>query len=72
LQGFPQQAIASMQAGVNHLGYPVGTKVDVDQEFMPAGQGVGAITSIVHAADLVHSMMDEAERSIDRINAMRK
>jgi hypothetical protein len=39
---------------------------------MPAGQGVGAITSIVHAADLVHSMMDEAERSIDRINAMRK
>jgi enoyl-[acyl-carrier protein] reductase II len=72
LQGFPQQAIASMQAGVNHLGYPVGTKVDVDQEFMPAGQGVGAITSIVHAADLVHSMMEEAERSIDRIHALRQ
>jgi enoyl-[acyl-carrier protein] reductase II len=72
LQGFPQQAIASMQAGVNHLGYPVGTKVDVDQEFMPAGQGVGAITSIVHAADLVHSMMAEAEQSLDRIQAMRK
>jgi NAD(P)H-dependent flavin oxidoreductase YrpB (nitropropane dioxygenase family) len=54
------------------LGYPVGTKVDVDQEFMPAGQGVGAITSIVHAADLVHSMMDEAERSIDRIHALRQ
>jgi enoyl-[acyl-carrier protein] reductase II len=72
LQGFPQQAIASMQAGVNHLGYPVGTKVDVEQEFMPAGQGVGAITSIVHAADLVHSMMEEAERSIDRIHALRQ
>jgi NAD(P)H-dependent flavin oxidoreductase YrpB (nitropropane dioxygenase family) len=46
--------------------------VDVDQEFMPAGQGVGAITSIVHAADLVHSMMAEAEQSLDRIQAMRK
>ena len=72
LQGFPQQAIASMQAGVNHLGYPEGTKVDVEQEFMPAGQGVGAIKSIVHAGDLVRSMMAEAEQSLDRIQAMRK
>jgi enoyl-[acyl-carrier protein] reductase II len=71
LQGFPQQAIASMQAGVNHLGYPEGTKVDVEQEFMPAGQGVGAIKSIVHAGDLVRSMMAEAEQSLDRIQAMR-
>lgn len=71
LQGFPQQAIASMQAGVNHLGYPEGTKVDVNQEFMPAGQGVGAIKSIVHAGDLVRSMMAEAEQSLNRIQAMR-
>jgi NAD(P)H-dependent flavin oxidoreductase YrpB (nitropropane dioxygenase family) len=54
------------------LGYPEGTKVDVDQEFMPAGQGVGAIKSIVHAGDLVRSMMAEAEQSLDRIQALRK
>jgi NAD(P)H-dependent flavin oxidoreductase YrpB (nitropropane dioxygenase family) len=48
------------------------TKVDVEPEFMPAGQGVGAIKSIVHAGDLVRSMMAEAEHSLDRIQAMRK
>src|SRR6187399_1963364 len=44
LQPFPQQAFASSQAGVNHLGAPNGTDVDVSKEFMPAGQGAGAIT----------------------------
>jgi enoyl-[acyl-carrier protein] reductase II len=69
---FPQQAIASMKAGVNHLGYPVGTKVDVEREFMPAGQGVGAINELVAAGDLVRSMVAEAEQMLDRIQAMRK
>jgi enoyl-[acyl-carrier protein] reductase II len=69
---FPQQAIASMKAGVNHLGYPVGTKVDVEREFMPAGQGVGAINELVSAGDLVRSMVAEAEQTLDRIQALRK
>ena len=69
---FPQQAIASMQAGVNHLGYPVGTNVDVEREFMPAGQGVGAINELVSAGDLVRSMVAEAEQTLDRIQALRK
>ncbi len=69
---FPQQAIASMKAGVNHLGYPVGTKVDVEREFMPAGQGVGAINELVAAGDLVRSMVAEAEQTLDRIQALRK
>jgi enoyl-[acyl-carrier protein] reductase II len=72
LQPFPQQAIASAQAGVNHLGYPSGTDVDVKNEFMPAGQGVGAIRDLQPAGDIVRAMVAEAERAIGRIAAARR
>jgi enoyl-[acyl-carrier protein] reductase II len=68
---FPQQAIASARAGVNHLGAPEGTEVDTEREFMPAGQGVGAIRDLIPAADLVHQMIEEAERSLARIDSLR-
>lgn len=71
LLGFPDQAVASARAGVNHLGAPDGTEVDVDREFMPCGQGVGAIHELVPAGDLVHRMIDEAERSLARIDSSR-
>jgi enoyl-[acyl-carrier protein] reductase II len=63
---FPQQAIASTRAGVNHLGAPTGTVVDVSKEFMPCGQGVGGIDALVPAGDIVRSMVAEAERAITR------
>ena len=69
---FPQQAIASGKAGVNHLGFPSGTVVEVDKEFMPAGQGVGAITSLIPAGDIVRHMMAEAERTIDQLTSLRR
>jgi enoyl-[acyl-carrier protein] reductase II len=69
---FPQQAGFSANAGVNHLGFPSGTEVEVNKEFMPAGQGVGAITSLIPAGDLVREMMAEAERTIDRIASVRR
>lgn len=72
LQPFPAQAAASMQAGVNHLGYPEGTLVDVDREFMPAGQGVGAIHELVSAGVLVQRMIDEAEAIIERLQGVRR
>ncbi len=72
LKKFPEQAFASGRAGVNHLGFPNGTEVDVDREFMPAGQGAGAIHGLVHAGDLVASMVREAEEMIDRIAAIRR
>lgn len=72
LQKFPDQAFASGRAGVNHLGFPNGTEVDVDREFMPAGQGAGAIHGLVPAGDLVASMVREAEEMIDRIAAIRR
>ena len=69
---FPQQAFASGKAGVNHLGYPNGTAVDADREFMPAGQGVGAIHELIPAGDIVRSMVAEAERVFDRLSAVRR
>lgn len=68
LAPFPDQVIASMEAGVNHLGHPEGTDVDPDREFFPAGQGVGAITSLVPAGELVRRIVDEAERSLSRLH----
>lgn len=72
LQPFPQQAIAAAQAGVAHLGAPSGTEVDISKEFMPCGQGVGAIEGLVPAAELVALMMAEAERTIERIASIRR
>jgi len=70
LKPFPQQAIASMQAGVNHLGYPTGTEVDAAREFYPAGQGVGAINELVPAAELVRRIVHEAETALSRIGKL--
>src|SRR4051812_41466419 len=72
LQPFPQQAFASSQAGVNHLGSPNGTVVDVTKEFMPAGQGAGAINELVPAGELVRAMVAQAEDVIDRLAAVRR
>ncbi|MEN3273482.1 MAG: hypothetical protein V7636_2243, partial [Actinomycetota bacterium] len=72
LQPFPQQALQSMKDGANHLGAPPGTDVDVKREFMPAGQGVGAINELVPAAELVHRFVREAEEAIDRIISLKE
>jgi enoyl-[acyl-carrier protein] reductase II len=71
LQPFPAQAIQSMKDGVNHLGAPPETDVDVRTEFMPAGQGVGAIHELVPAAELVRRFVLEAEEAMDRISKLR-
>ncbi len=71
LQPFPNQAGVSARAGVNHLGYPSGTVVEENKEFMPAGQGAGAIHSLVPAGDIVRSMVREAEAVIERIASIR-
>ena len=72
LEPFPAQAVASMRAGVNHLGAPDGTEVDEAREFMPCGQGVGAIDSLIPAGDIVRSMVAEAERVLERVAAVRR
>jgi enoyl-[acyl-carrier protein] reductase II len=62
LKPFPQQAIYSMGEGANHLGYPSDTVVDVNREFMPCGQGVGAINSLIPAGQIVRDIVAEAEK----------
>jgi len=72
LQPFPQQVMVSGAAGVNHLGSAGATDVDVNREFMPCGQGVGAIHGLVPAGDLVREMLAEAERTLDRLTSVRR
>ncbi len=67
IKTFPQQAIASSQANVNHLGYPSGTQVDTSREFYPAGQGAGAVNSLIPAGDLVHDIVTQAEKVLSQL-----
>jgi len=68
---FPMQVVKSMQDGANHLGDDSSTIGDPDREFMPAGQGIGAIDSLVPAAELVQRFVSEAEAILDRVSALR-
>jgi len=69
---FPMQVLRSMDDGANHLGGDASTQgVDPDREFMPAGQAIGAIDSLVPAADIVASMVAEAEQVLSRLDALR-
>lgn len=67
IKTFPHQAIASAQANVNHLGYPSGTKVDSSREFYPAGQGAGAVSSLIPAGDLVRDIVAQAEKILSQL-----
>lgn len=62
LKKFPEQVLVSIQAGANHMGASPDVPIDVTKEFMPAGQGVGAITEVTPAGDLVRRIMAEAEQ----------
>jgi enoyl-[acyl-carrier protein] reductase II len=68
LQPFPMQAGRAMRDGVFHLGADETAEVDVEREFMPAGQGVGAIDSLIPAGDLVHQFVEDAERALAKLN----
>ena len=72
LKKFPEQAIVSSQAGVNHMGWPMAQDIDPSNEFMPCGQGVGAIRSLVPAGDIVRSIVAEAERVVDAMQRVRR
>jgi enoyl-[acyl-carrier protein] reductase II len=71
LKPFPQQMVASTQAGVAHLGGDEHTKIDPAREFFPCGQGVGAIDELVPAGELVRQFVAEAEAVIDRLGGVR-
>jgi enoyl-[acyl-carrier protein] reductase II len=65
---FPAQAMRSISEGAMHfLSGGEGDAVDLDKECFPAGQGVGAITDVPSAAEVVEKMVSEAERTLRRI-----
>jgi enoyl-[acyl-carrier protein] reductase II len=65
IQGFPQQAMTSVQNQV--MDYPgVTESFDVERTFMPAGQGAGMIHEIKPAAEVVRDIVREAEAVIDK------
>lgn len=72
LKKFPEQAFASAQAGANHMGWPPETEVDPQREFMPCGQGVGAIRRLTPAGDIVREVVREAERVIEAMQMVRR
>jgi enoyl-[acyl-carrier protein] reductase II len=72
LEGFPEQIGVSYTAGVMHLGGDSFTEgIDVDKECFPAGQGVGGITELVPAGELVRRFVAEAEAALDRLADVR-
>ena len=72
LKKFPEQVGVSMSAGANHMGAPPEVEIDPKREFMPAGQGVGAVRELVPAGDVVRQIVAEAERVIDAMNRVRR
>ncbi len=68
LERFPMQAVRSIQEGVFHLGGDETTEgIDPEVECYPAGQAVGGITAVTPAADIVDSVVAEAEAVLGRI-----
>jgi enoyl-[acyl-carrier protein] reductase II len=72
LKKFPEQLAVSYGSGTMHLGGDSFTDgVDLDKECYPAGQGVGAITELVPAGELVRRFVAEAEAVLDRLPSLR-
>jgi enoyl-[acyl-carrier protein] reductase II len=65
LERFPAQLGRSIADKAFHLGGDEDTiEVDPERECYPAGQGVGAVSSLVPAADLVRRFVREAEQAL--------
>jgi enoyl-[acyl-carrier protein] reductase II len=72
LKKFPEQLRVAYGNGAMHLGGDSFTDgVDVDKECYPAGQGVGGITELVPAGELVDRFVAEAEAVLDRLSGVR-
>ena len=71
LKKFPEQLGVAYGGGAMHLGGDSFTDgVDVDKECYPAGQGVGGITELVPAGELVGRFVAEAEAVLDRLSGV--
>jgi enoyl-[acyl-carrier protein] reductase II len=72
LKRFPEQLGIAYNSGFMHLGGDSTTEgVDEERECYPAGQGVGGITELAPAAELVRQFVAEAELTLDRLATLR-
>jgi enoyl-[acyl-carrier protein] reductase II len=72
LKPFPAQLLTAIEEHAWHLGGDeTTTGIDPTKEGYPAGQGVGGITEVVPAAELVTRFMAEAEAAMARLGALR-
>jgi enoyl-[acyl-carrier protein] reductase II len=71
LKPFPAQVGRAMSDDAFHLGWDESFQADPAKEFMPAGQGAGAIHELVPAAELVRRFVAEAEEAVDRLTSVR-
>jgi enoyl-[acyl-carrier protein] reductase II len=69
LRPFPEQMGRAFEANALHLGGDESTEVDPNRECYPSGQGVGAITALEPAGDVVRRIVDEAEHALARAAA---
>jgi enoyl-[acyl-carrier protein] reductase II len=69
LKPFPEQMGNAIQANALHLGGDENADVDPNRECYPSGQGVGAITALEPAGDIVRRIVDEAEHALARAAA---
>lgn len=66
LRPFPEMMVHSLERQVLHLGGDEDTEVDVERECYPMGQGVGAITELIPAGEVVRRTVAEAEAALAR------
>ncbi|MCE7883083.1 MAG: nitronate monooxygenase [Actinobacteria bacterium ATB1] len=67
LEPFPMQMARSFKDGALHLGADASTPgVDPGKACYPAGQGVGATSDVVPAAEIVDRFVAEAEAALNR------
>ncbi len=70
IQPFPMQMRVSARAGVFGLTSGDADRVDPERSCMPAGQGVGGITEVLPAGEIVRRVMDEACETIERMGKL--
>ena len=71
IQPFPQQAIASIQAGaMGGIGGQI-EGLDADRSCFAMGQSAGGIRDVLPAREIVRRIMSEAEAAIGRVAGLR-
>jgi NAD(P)H-dependent flavin oxidoreductase YrpB (nitropropane dioxygenase family) len=67
MKRFPEQLIQSAQEGV--LGYGE-SGIDTDRTCMPAGQGIGGISDVPTAAEIIARLLRQTDAAIARLKGL--